>query len=72
MNTGYSVARLFPDLFFIGTDGGGEAYAFKISGNDGAFFEVPFIGMPRDARITTDSFGSFVGGASLDPDFVNE
>src|SRR5215813_13991446 len=44
MNSEYNVAEFFPNLFFIGTDAGGEAYAFNISGNEPAVFEVPFIG----------------------------
>src|SRR5215469_5035810 len=45
MNRGYNVAKFFPNLFFVGTNGGGEAYAFNISGTDPAVFEVPFIGL---------------------------
>ena len=70
MNRGYNVARFFPDKFFIGTDASGEAYAFNVSGTDGAVFEVPFIGLPCDARLIANSFESFVSGARLDPDFV--
>jgi SMI1 / KNR4 family (SUKH-1) len=65
MNLAYNVAQFFPDMFFIGTDGGGEAYAFKVSGNDGAVFEVPFIGLSTDARMIADSFQSFVSGAEV-------
>ena len=72
MNRGYNVAQFFPDMLFIGTDGGGEAYAFKVSGTDGAVFEVPFIGLPSDATMIADSFESFVRGASLHADFLNE
>jgi hypothetical protein len=35
--------------------------------SDGALFEVPFIGLPSDARMIADSFESFMSGASLDP-----
>ena len=72
MNRGYNVAQFLPEMFFIGTDGGGEAYAFKVSGTDGAVFEVPFIGLPSDASMIADSFESFVSGARLDPDLNNE
>jgi hypothetical protein len=65
MNLAYNVAQFFPDMFFIGTDGGGEAYAFKVSGIDGAVFEVPFIGLSTDARMIADSFQSFVSGAKV-------
>ena len=64
MNRGYNVAEFFPDLFFIGTDGGGEAYAFNISGINPTVFEVPFIGLPSDARMIASSFDSFVAGVS--------
>ena len=45
-NRGYDVAEFFCNLFLIGTDDGGEAYAFDVSGNDAAVFEFPLIGMP--------------------------
>ena len=61
-NSGYQVAELFPNFFFIGTDGSGEAYAFDISGDDPTVFDVPFIGMPSDANPIADSFD-----ALLDP-----
>lgn len=60
MNHGYNVSQFFPDMFFVGTDGGGEAYAFKVSEADGAVFDVPFIGLPSDARMIADSFESFL------------
>ena len=66
MNRGYNLAEFFPEMFFIGTDGAGEAYAF-VSGTDGAWFEVPFLGLPSDARMIADSFESFMSGANLDP-----
>jgi len=72
MNRGYNVAQFFPDMFFIGTDGGGEAYAFKFSGTEGAVFEVPLIGLPSDARMIADSFESFVSGARFDLNFVKQ
>jgi hypothetical protein len=68
MNRGYKVAEFFPSLFFIGTDGGGEAYAFNISGNNSTVFEVPFVGLPSDARIIASSFDSFVARESTEPD----
>src|SRR5215469_12709328 len=72
INRSYKVAQFFPDMFFIGTDGGGEAYAFKASGNDAAVFEAPFLGRPSDARTIADSFESFVRGARRASDFVDE
>jgi hypothetical protein len=64
MNRGYNVAEFFPNLFFIGTDGWGEAYAFNIPGINSTVFEVPFIGLPSDARMIANSFELFVAGAS--------
>ena len=72
MNLGHNVAQFFPDMFFIGTDGAGEAYAFNVSESDGAVFEVPFIGLASDAKMIADSFGSFVSEATLGSEFVNE
>ena len=65
MNLGYNVVEYFPNLFLIGTDGGGEAYAFDVSASDRRVFEVPFIGMPSDARPVADSFDSFVGALDI-------
>ncbi|HKV78928.1 MAG TPA: hypothetical protein VJP02_12335, partial [Candidatus Sulfotelmatobacter sp.] len=53
---GYKVAEFFPNFFFFGTDGGGEAYAFDTSRGDSTVYDVPFIGMPTDARPIADSF----------------
>jgi hypothetical protein len=60
MNRAYKTAEFFPNLFFIGSDGGGEAYAFDLSGSDATVFEVPFIGLPSDARAIAGSFDSFL------------
>ena len=59
-NRGYKVAEFFPKFFFIGSDGGGEAYAFDISGDDSTVFEVPFIGSQGDARAIADSFDALL------------
>jgi hypothetical protein len=64
-NRGYDVAEFFSNLFLIGTDDGGEAYAFDVSGNDAAVFEFPLIGMPSDARAIANSFDSFVAALSI-------
>jgi hypothetical protein len=60
MNRAYKTEELFPNLFFIGSDGGGEAYAFNLSRTDAMVFEVPFIGLPTDARAIASSFDSFL------------
>jgi hypothetical protein len=61
MNRAYKTAEFFPNLFFIGSDGGGEAYAFDLSRTDATVFEVPFIGLPTDARAIA-SFVRFISG----------
>jgi hypothetical protein len=60
MNHSYKTAEFFPNLFFIGSDGGGEAYAFDLSRTDATVFEVPFVGLPTDARAIANSFDSFL------------
>src|SRR5579864_1126834 len=60
MNRAYKTAEFFPNLFFIGSNGGGEAYAFDFSRTDATVFEVPFIGLPTDARAIASSFDSFL------------
>jgi SMI1/KNR4 family protein SUKH-1 len=66
VNRGYNVAEFFPSLFLIGTDGGGEAYAFDVSANDPTVFEVPFVGKPSDARAIADSFDTFVAPLDIE------
>jgi hypothetical protein len=63
-NRGYKVAEFFPNFVFIGTDGGGEAYAFDISRNDETVFEVPFIGKPSDASAIADSLDTLLAPPS--------
>ena len=60
MNRAYKTAEFFPNLFFIGSDGGGEAYAFDLSRTDATVFEVPFVGLPTDVRAIASSFDSFL------------
>src|SRR2546430_14172061 len=60
VNRGYNVTEFSPNLFLIGTDGGGGAYPFDCSSNDPTVFEGPFIGNPSDARAIADSVGSFL------------
>jgi len=48
-NEDYMVEEFAPDLFFIGSDGGGTAFGLnKITG---IFIEVPFIGISNEAAI---------------------
>jgi hypothetical protein len=60
MNRAYKTEEFFPDFFFIGSNGGGEAYAFDLSRIDAGVFEVPFIGLPTEAKPISNSFDSFV------------
>ena len=60
MNRAYKTAEFFPNLFFIGSNGGGEAYAFDLSRTDETVFEVPFIGLPTDAMAIASSMDSFL------------
>src|SRR3954451_19715098 len=58
MNRAYKTEEFFPDFFFIGSNGGGEAYAFDLSRIDAGVFEVPFIGLPTEAKPISNSFDS--------------
>jgi len=60
MNRAYKTEEFFPDFFFIGSNGGGEAYAFDLSRTDATVFEIPFIGLPTGARPSSKSFDSFL------------
>jgi hypothetical protein len=71
-NRGYKVAEFFPNFFFIGTDGGGEAYAFDISGGDETVFQVPFIGTPSDASAIAHSIGALLVLPNSEAGHVNE
>jgi hypothetical protein len=60
-NKGYGVAEFAPMLFLIGSDGGGDGYAFDLTGEASAVLEIPFIPLdPRESRRIADSFESFV------------
>jgi hypothetical protein len=60
INRAYKADEFFPNLFLIGSDGGGEAYAFDVSASSPTVFEIPFIGTPSDARAIASSFDSFM------------
>jgi SMI1 / KNR4 family (SUKH-1) len=66
LNNGYKVNEFAPRLFLIGSDGGGEAYAFDLSSDDSAVLEIPFIPLDRhESRQIVESFDSFVAGIKL-------
>lgn len=54
-NFAYKTAEFFPKLFLVGSDGGAEAYALSLSETDSTVFEVPFVGLPTDARVIASS-----------------
>jgi SMI1/KNR4 family protein SUKH-1 len=66
VNRSYHVAEFAPNLFLIGSDGGGEAYAFDISTNDSTLFVVPLIGMPEHLEPVANSFEVFVGSLNIE------
>jgi hypothetical protein len=67
-NREYQAAELAPELFLIGSNGGGEAYAFDQSSATSVVFLVPFIGMEYQyIQKIADSFSSFVTYVHIDP-----
>src|SRR5258707_13996145 len=51
-NKEYEVDKYAPGLFFFGSDGGGEAFAFDLRTPHLAIVQVPFIGMSlADANV---------------------
>ena len=61
-NRYYKTGEFFPNFFFIGSDGGGEAYAVKLAEGVSTVFELPFIGLPSDARVIASSFEEWLQG----------
>jgi hypothetical protein len=60
-NRDYQTAELAPALFLIGSNGGGEEYAFDRTLDHLAVSTVPFIGMDYQyIERLADSFSSFV------------
>lgn len=59
MNIGYSFQEFFPGFFLFGSDGGGEAFAFRTS-EDNAVYRLPFVGLPEDAVKITGSFAEWL------------
>jgi hypothetical protein len=65
-NQKYQIAKYAPDLFLIGSNGGGEAYLFDLAKADGAVYQVPFIGLDsKDARLVAHSFDAFLPRVNL-------
>lgn len=60
-NDDYEVKEYVPNFFAIGSSGGGEMIAFKISEpNRWSVYQIPFIPMEEDAAIiTSENFEEF-------------
>ena len=66
LNQDYEIAENAPDLFLIGSNGGGEGYAFNLTKADGAVYRVPFIGMQTsEAQLVAENFGRFLPAVNL-------
>jgi hypothetical protein len=66
LNKKHQVAKNAPDLFAIGSNGKGEAYAFDVAKADGAVYQLAIAGMnPKDARLVAHSFDAFLPRINL-------
>ena len=60
-NREYQVETYAPGLFFFGSDGGGEGFAFDLRTHQLTIVQVPFIGMSAaDANIVAANFHQFL------------
>jgi len=60
-NREYQVETYAPSLFFFGSNGGGEGFAFDLRTHQLTIVEVPFIGMSvADANVLASSFHQFL------------
>jgi hypothetical protein len=65
-NKDYQVDAFAPNLFLVGSNGGGEAYAFDLEKGDGVIYQVPFIGMePKYAEFVARSIDALVPRVNL-------
>jgi hypothetical protein len=61
MNAGYEVEINAPGLFLFGSDGGGEAFAFRLSCDAGSVVMFPWIGVDEESIIDmVPSFNPFL------------
>ena len=61
MNASYEVEINAPDLFVFGSDGGGEAFAFRLSCGAGSVVMFPWIGVDAESTIEmASSFNQFL------------
>jgi cell wall assembly regulator SMI1 len=60
-NREYQVETYAPSLFFFGSDGGGEAFAFDLRTPQRTIVQVPFIGMSlADTIVVASNFHEFL------------
>jgi hypothetical protein len=64
INADYHVQELAPHLLLFGSNGAGEAYAFKLTTNPVTVVSVPFIGMDEEVEWGS-SFGEFLRRLAL-------
>lgn len=61
LNNEYAVKEFTPQLTYFGSDGGGTAYAFDVSGDTISFAEIPFESIDIEDRVhIANSFNAFV------------
>ncbi len=61
LNNKYEVSKYVPHLVLIGSDGGGEAFAFDTIATPWPVVQVPFIGMDRALiQVLASDFTSFL------------
>jgi hypothetical protein len=65
-NKQYQVDEYVPDLFLVGSNGGGEAYTFNLAKADGAIYQVLFFGIDtKDTWLIAKAFDDFVPPINL-------
>ncbi|MDR2675344.1 MAG: SMI1/KNR4 family protein [Opitutaceae bacterium] len=63
MNVSYQVSEYAPEILLIGSDGGGEAFAFDTRASHWPVVKVPFVGMELDCvEVVAPSFDAFLKG----------
>jgi hypothetical protein len=67
-NKGYCVDEYIPGFFGFGSNGGGELFAFKISGEElCGVYTIPFCPLDEnDAVLIADNFDSFILAMGID------
>jgi hypothetical protein len=66
LNNAYQIQKYCPNLFAIGSHGGGETYVFDLAKSDGAIYSIPLVGMePAETEFVSPSFDTFVPRANF-------